>query len=183
MEHLNPDQKILLSAEYLFDVKSFSEFETLFSYLPSILKKKGKIGRPKVSSLSSFKCFIYRSISGVKNLSELRRDLLNNPSLCSKCGFDPSHLPPIERFSSFLKETPHAFFERIEIELVRKLTDYRIVSDKYLTIDAPTVSIQCRENNFKTSASDRFNKLYPPKADPEVGLGVMVNYLKPFRKK
>ncbi|GAH35460.1 unnamed protein product, partial [marine sediment metagenome] len=69
MEHFNPDQKILLSAEYLFDIKSFSEFETLFSYLPSILKEREKIGRPKVSSLSCLKCFIYRSISGVKNLS------------------------------------------------------------------------------------------------------------------
>lgn len=183
MEHFNPDQKILLSAEYLFDIKSFSEFETLFSYLPSIPEEREKIGRPKVSSLSCLKCFIYRSISGVKNLSELRRALLNNPSLCFKCGFDPSHLPPIERFSSFLKDTPHTFFKRIEAELVRKLMDYGIVSGKYLTIDASPVPIQCRENNLKTSVRDRFNKLYPPKADPEASLGVMVNYLKPFHKK
>lgn len=66
MEYFNPDQKILLSAEYLFDIKSFSEFETLFSYLPSILKEREKIGRPKVLSLSCLKCFIYRSISGAK---------------------------------------------------------------------------------------------------------------------
>ena len=40
-------------------------------------------------------------ISGTQNLSDLRRALLNNPSLCLKCGFDPLHLPPVERFSSF----------------------------------------------------------------------------------
>ena len=61
--------------------------------------------------------------------------------------------------------------------------DYGIVSGKYLTIDASPVPIQCRENNLKTSVRDRFNKLYPPKADPEASLGVMVNYLKPFHKK
>jgi len=183
MDHFNPDQKILLSAEYLFDVKTFSEYETLFSHLPSIPEKRGKIGRPKVSSLSSLKCFIYKSISGVKDLSELRRALLNNPSLCLKCGFDPSHLPPIERFSSFLRDTPQAFFKRIETELVRKLMDYGVVSGKYLTIDASPVPIQCRENNLKASTKDRFNKLYPPKADSEAGLGIMVNYLEPFRKK
>ena len=36
MEHFNPDQRILLSAEYLFDIKTFSEFETLFDYLPRV---------------------------------------------------------------------------------------------------------------------------------------------------
>ena len=30
MGHINPYQRILLSAEYLFDIKSFSEFETLY---------------------------------------------------------------------------------------------------------------------------------------------------------
>ncbi len=51
MEHFNPDQRILLSAEYLFDIKTFSEFETPFSYLPSIPEKREKIGRPKVFRL------------------------------------------------------------------------------------------------------------------------------------
>ena len=183
MDHFNPNQRILLSAEYLFDIKSFSEFETLFSYLPSVFEENHNTGRPKTPSLSSLKCFIYMSISGLKNLSELRRTLLNNPSLCLKCGFDPSHLPPVERFSSFLKNTSSTFFERIQIELVRKLMAYGVISGRYLTIDACSVPIQCRENNLKTSVRDRFNKMHPPKADPQAGLGVMINYLRPFDKK
>ena len=183
MEHFNPNQRILLSAEYLFDVKGFSEFETLFSYLPAIIEENPSTGRPKTPSLSSLKCFIYMSISGLQNLSELRRALLNNPSLCLKCGFDPLHLPSVERFSSFLKDTPHALFKSIETELLKKLMDCGVVSGRYLTIDTCPVPIQCRENNLKTSVRERFNKMHPPKADPEAGLGVMVSYLKPFQKK
>jgi len=123
MDHFNPDQKILLSTEYLFDVKSFSEFEALFSHLPSIPEERGNTGRPRRSSLSCLKCLIYMSIPGVKNLSELRRTLLNNPSLCLKCGFDPSHLPPVERFSSFLKDTSPSSLKRIETQLIKKLID------------------------------------------------------------
>lgn len=66
MNYLNSNQRILLSAEYLFDVKSFSEFETLFSYIPPILEENQNTGRPRISLLSSLKCFIYMSISGVK---------------------------------------------------------------------------------------------------------------------
>ncbi len=183
MGHINPYQRILLSAEYLFDIKSFSEFETLFSYLPSTFKEHQNTGRPKTPSLPCLKCLIYMSISGVKNLSELRRILLNNPSLCLKCGFDPLHLPPVERFSSFLKDTPNAFFKKIETQLVKKLMDCGIVSGRYLTIDTCAVPIQCKENNLKTSVRDRFNKMHPPKLDPEAGLGVMINYLRPFEKK
>jgi len=75
MDYFNPHQRILLSAEYLFDVKNFSEFETLFSYLPSILEKNQNTGRPKTPFLSCLKCLIYMSTAAVKNLSELRRAL------------------------------------------------------------------------------------------------------------
>jgi len=183
MSYLDSNQRILLSAEYLFDVKSFSEFEALFSHLPPILEERGNTGRPRTSLSSSLKCLIYMSISGVKNLSELRRTLLNNPSLCLKCGFDPLHLPPVERFSSFLKDTSPSSLKRIETQLIKKLIDCGIVSGRYLTIDACPVPIKLRENNLKTSVRDRFNKRHPPKADPQAGLGVMVNYLKPFEKK
>ena len=181
MGHINPYQRILLSAEYLFDIKSFSEFETLFSYLPSTFKEHQNTGRPKTPSLSCLKYLIYMSISGVKNLSELRRILLNNPSFCLKCGFDPLHLPLVERFSSFLKDTPNAFFKKIETQLVKKLMDCGIVSGRYLTIDTCAVPIQCKENNLKTSVRDRFNKMHPPKLDPEAGLGVMVLKQAPYR--
>jgi len=69
-DHFSPNQKILLSAQYLFDVKDFSEFETLFSYLPSLIEENQKTGRPRTPSISCLKCFIYMSISGLKNLSE-----------------------------------------------------------------------------------------------------------------
>jgi len=184
MSHIDPDQRILLSAEYLFDVKTFSEFETLFSYLPRIVEESQITGRPKTEPLSLLRSLIYRSSSGISNLSALRRILSDNPSLCLRCGFDPLNLPPVERFSSFLKTTSPSFFKRIQIQLVRRLIRCGVVSGKYLSIDAAPVPIQCRENNPKVSMrKSRFDKRYPPQADPEAGLGVMLNYPRPFEKK
>jgi len=89
----------------------------------------------------------------------------------------------VERFSSFLKDTSTSFFKRIETQLIKKLIEREIASGKYLTIDACSVPIKLRENNLETSVRDRFNKIHPPKADPQAGLGIMINYLKPFEKK
>ena len=110
MSHVDPNQKIFLSAEYLFDVKSFSEFDILFNLLPSIPEGERATGRPKTSPLSLLKCFIYRSTSGIDNLSELKRALSDNPSLYLKRRLDLLNLPPVERFSSFLKSAPSTFF-------------------------------------------------------------------------
>lgn len=183
MDYVNPRQRILLSADYLFDLKGFSELELLFRHLPSALEETQRTGRPRVSYLSLLKCFIYRSISTVKNLSELRRSLVNNPSLSLTLGFDPLHVPSLERFSSFLNSTSPRLFKGIQVHLVKKLMDYRAVSGKYLTLDACSVPLQVRENNLKTSAKERFNKMHPPQGDPEAGLGIMLNYPRPFRSK
>ena len=163
--------------------KAFLNSRLYSAIFPLPFKENQNTGRPKTPFLSSLKCFIYMSISIVKNLSELRRILLNNPSLCLKCGFDPLHLPPVERFSSFLRDTPSIFFERIETQLARELVDCGVVSGRYLTLDTCSVPIQCKENNLKTSLGNRFNKMHPPKADPEAGLSVMIKYLRPFEKK
>jgi len=69
MSYLNSNQRGLLSTEYLFDIKSFSEYEVF----PLYPRGGGNIERPKTSSLSCLKYFIYMSISGIKNLFKLRR--------------------------------------------------------------------------------------------------------------
>jgi len=70
MDQVNSHQRILLSADYLFDLKGFSELKLLFHHLPSALEEPQRTGRPRIPYLSLFKCFIYRSISAVKNLSQ-----------------------------------------------------------------------------------------------------------------
>lgn len=134
--------------------KAFLNSRLCSAIFPLPFKENQNTGRPKTPFLSSLKCFIYMSISIVKNLSELRRILLNNPSLCLKCGFDPLHLPPVERFSSFLRDTPSIFFKRIETQLARELVDCGVVSGRYLTLDTCSVPIQCKENNLKTSSRE-----------------------------
>jgi len=59
MSYLNSNQRGLLSTEYLFDIKSFSEYEVLFSYFPSIpegveiLKDRKHPLCPALSTLST----------------------------------------------------------------------------------------------------------------------------------
>jgi len=87
---------------------------------------------------------------------------VNNPSLSLTLGFDPLHVASLERFSSFLRSTSPRLFKGIQVHLVKKLMDYRAVSGKYLTLDACSVPLQVRENNLKTGAKERFNKMHPP---------------------
>ena len=58
MDQVNPYRRILLSAEYLFDVKSFSEFETLFSYLPPAFQGKSEYRKTK-NSVPIFSQMLY----------------------------------------------------------------------------------------------------------------------------
>ena len=135
MSYLNPQQKILLSAEYLLDINPFKQYELLFRNLPSPTLNAACRGRPSTSPEALVKSFIYKNLSGISSLSDLVMNLGNNPSLCLKCGFDPSRIPSIERFSSFLKDTPNFFFQEIRVKLVKELISLEEISGEYLSID------------------------------------------------
>jgi len=182
MSYLNPRQKILLSAEYLLDINPFKQYELLFGNLPSPTLNGTCRGRPSTSPEALLKSFIYKNLSGITSLSDLGINLRNNPSLCLKCGFDPSRIPSIERFSSFLKDTPNFFFQEIRVKLVKELINLEEISGEYLSIDSCSIPVRVKENNLKTSVKNRFSKDQPPKADLEAGLGIMVHYPRPFKK-
>ena len=73
----------------------------------------------------------------------------NNASLSLKCGFDPVRIASIERFCSFLKDTPNFFFQEIRVKLVKELTSLEETWGEYRSIDSCSIPVKVKENNLK----------------------------------
>lgn len=108
----------------------------------------------------------------------------DNSSMSLKCNLDPlSHpLALVERFSSFLKDTPNTLFQTIRKGLVQELIGLDQIKGNLLAIDSCPIIAKVKENNLKTSVKNRFNKTKTPKGDPDCRLGVIIHFPKPFEK-
>lgn len=172
-------QQYLFTTRTMLDLHPLSHYEALFrvidfSPMETLVKKKGRI---PFSPESLLKVIIYKNLKGLASLSEISRDLADNPSLCLSCGFDPLSSPPtVERFSSFLRTTPNDIFQQIRIALVKSLIRKKEISGKYLSIDGSNVPVSVKENNPKVNTSNRFDKTLPPKGDKQARLGVKIVY-------
>lgn len=141
-------------------------------------------GRPPVCKSALLNALIYKNLKTLSNLSDLVTDLSENPPLAQKCGFDPlKPIPPVERFSAFLRDTPNQKLQALRLRLVSELIAASVITGKYLAIDSCNILANVRENNPKASVQDRFDKSKPPKGDPDARLGMMVHFPKPFEKK
>jgi len=187
MPVINPNQRLLLSAEYLLDINPLKKYEILFSNLNcnplehlSFLKE----GRPPISPSGILKALIYKNLKPLPTLFDLSVELIDNPSATIKCGlpfFSNPHALQ-ERFSSFLKDTPNEILQTIRKSLVRKLISLGEIRGKSLVIDSVVVFAQVKENNLKTSVKERFNKHIIPIGDPDCRLGVYIEFPEPFKK-
>jgi hypothetical protein len=99
-------------------------------------------------------------------------------------GFGPERgIPPVERFSTFLRDTPNEDLQSIRTGLVLLLKRRGVITGKVLSIDSCPVVAPLKENNLKTSLrSKRFDKTRSPKGDPEAGLGIICHYPAPNKK-
>ena len=186
MTRINPNQSLLLSAEYLFDINPLKKFEVLFSNLdssPLYPTTPSTGGRPSVSKDGLLRALIYKNLKGLPTLYDLGVDLVDNPSICLKCGL-PNISPRAfqERLSSFLKDTPNHLLQVIRKELLHQLIVLRQIKGKFVAIDSSAVFAPVKQNNLKTSVKDRFNKTNIPKADSDCRLSVIVHFSK-FGKK
>lgn len=161
-----------LSRNYLKKV------ESIFSVLPSINKHYLQ-GRPPHPSSAMLNALIFENLKSIPNLAELAREIKFYPPLAQACGF--KSFPSKERFSSFLKDTPNQFFQSIRERLVLELIKLKEISGKYISTDSCPIKSPVRENNLKTTVSDRFNKTRIPKSDPDCRLGTYPVY--PLDKK
>ena len=105
------------------------KYDVLFEPLPSLSLNPKERGRPPFSRDALLKAFIYKALRRLKTLSDLAFEFLNNPMMSQAVGFNPYQDPPtVERFSKFLRETPHPLLQQVRILLVQKLLDESILS-------------------------------------------------------
>jgi transposase len=165
MSAVNRSQKLLLSAEYLFDINPLKKYQILFDNLnASALNEKPKQpGRHPVSKPALLRALIYKCLKPLPTLSDLVLELTDNPSITLKCGLAPSCVPPVERFSSFLSDTDNTILQKVRNSLVKELITIGEISGKCLSIDSYPIPANVRENNLKTNVKDGSIKPVYPK--------------------
>ena len=173
-------------SEFLFDLADLPpavKYEKLFQNLPMLQENIPKTERRPVTKNSMLKALIYKSLRRFPYLADLTFELNNNPSVSKALGFYPmAPAPSIERFSSFLHDTNHNELLSIRLQLVQELIEAGAISGNSIAIDSCPIVALLKENNLKTSMSDRFDKTKLPAGDPDARLGVLIHFPNPFKK-
>ena len=158
-------------------------YESLFQHLPSLSIRASQRGRPALSKDALLKAFVYKALRRLKTLRDLAFELHNNPMIHQAVGFDPYINPPsLERFSRFIRTTPHHGLQTVRNQLVQALVQEGVISAKHLVMDSCPILANVRENNLKAAVSNRFDKTRRPRGDRDARLGVMIHFPKPFKK-
>ena len=166
------------------EIPSRVRFEKLFSHLPALGQKESARGRPPFARDALMRALIYQHLRGLPSLTDLAFELKNNPAVAAACGFSTfQHPPSLERFSRFLRTTPHPDLENLRKRLVRTLIEEKIIAGGVVALDSCAVEANVRQNNLKTSVKDRFDKTKFPRGDPDARLGVKIHFPQPFKPK
>lgn len=184
MHKFNTKQKLLFSAETIFNLKPLEKYEILFSFLDTspLEKLYSCTGRAPIPYEALVQALIYKNIRTLSWLSDLVRELDDNPNLALVLGFNPLKLPCVENFSAFLQDTENSIFQQVKDSLVDELINLKEINGSYLAFDSCNIPAKIKENNLKTSVKDRFAKTKVPKGDPESRLGIMVHFPEPFKR-
>ena len=156
-------------------------WEKLFQFMPPWSHPHSQTGRRPVNRRSMLNAHIYQRLTRKRFLRDLHSHLMENPAICAAVGFDPYQYPPsIERFSAFLRDTPHSLLEHIRITMIQSLFSMGVIRAKHVGFDSCPIASWVRENNLKTSLRHRrYDKTTPPKGDPDARLGVRIHYPNP----
>jgi len=157
------------------------QWRKLFQFLPAWPREPAKTGRKPTSRDSLLKACIYQRLSRKRFLRDLHTHLMDNPPIMAALGFNPYQKPPsLERFSSFLSDSPHHILQNIRIELTQTLIDLGVISATHVGLDSCPIASWVKENNLKISLRHRrYDKTTPPKGDPDARLGVRIHYPNP----
>jgi hypothetical protein len=184
MTKFDGKQKFLFSAEAIFDLRPLGKYDILFSFLDTspLQKLYPSTGRDPIPYEALLRALIYKDLRTLPYLSDLVRELWDNPNLASVLGFHPLHLPCVENLSAFLQGTENSIFQQVRDSLTAELIDLREIRGTYLSFDSCNILAKVKENNLKTSVKDRFDKTKRPKGDLECRLGIMVHFPQPFHR-
>lgn len=178
-------QSLLFSPEEMSQ-KHLEKYDLLlsridFSPLKDDYSHRGRYPYPRNALLSSL---IYKNIRCIPTLSDLVRELNEHPNLAFKLGILSSKtMPSVERFSSFLKDTPNDILQSIKEDLILKLINLGEITGRFLSADSCPIAANVKENNLKTIVKYRFDKNKIPKGDPDARLGIIVTFPHENQKK
>ena len=179
------EQLPLLRGSYL---PPLLRYDLLWNYLPSLpapCESRSLRGRKGYDDNRLLRALVVRCLATLPTLVALVDSLNMNPSLLECLGMNPLlGSPPVERFSSFLRDTPNAALQEVRLALARALMDEGVIQGKGLAIDSCPVIAPVRENNLKTHLLHaRFDKTRFPKGDPDARLGVRIHFPSQQQKK
>jgi len=170
-------QHPLFDLEEIFD-KPLRRYELFFSVIDlSIFDKVKSMGRRPISRAAILRALIFKNLKTIASLSDLSAELYERPTLASMLGFVPGDKPiPVERFSSYLKNTSNSLLQKVRISLVKKLIELKVIKGDYLSVDSCPILANVKENNLKTSVRYRYLKDRPPKNDKDCRIGVFPTF-------
>jgi len=151
------------------------KLETFFDALDlQDIERPRSRGRRPTDKMSILRALIFKNLRGLPALSDLVIELFERPSLAYILGFEPGVVPPVERFSQFLRNEDNKLLQRIRENLVKHLILSGEIKGKYLSLDTCPIKANVKENNLKTNVRNRFDKKRIPKGDPDAKLGAYV---------
>ena len=91
MNRFKANQKLLFKAKTVFNLRPLEKYEILFSFLDtsSLEILYPSTGRLPIPYEALFKTFIYKNFKNISYLSDLVRELQDNPDLALVLGFHP----------------------------------------------------------------------------------------------
>ena len=96
-------QRLLFHPEALSEDR-LKKFETSFDILDlQAIERSRTRGRNPANKANILRVLIFKNLRGLPTLSDLVTELLERPSLAYILGFKPGIIPPVERFSHFLR--------------------------------------------------------------------------------
>lgn len=118
-------QNILFSIKDFLDVKPLQNFRLLFDNLKHIqLTHVKQTGRKPILRESILNALIFKSLKSIPTLTQLYRDIADNPGAALCCGFDiRKPITSVECFSAFLNDTPNKELTQIRNLLVHRLIE------------------------------------------------------------
>jgi len=153
--------------------------------LPAASPSRSSRGRKGYDDNLLLRALVVRCLATLPTLAALVDALNVNPSLVDSLGMNPLQgSPPVERFSSFLRDTPNASLQAVRLALVQALIQEGVIGGTGLAIDSCPVIAPVRENNLKTQLlRARFDKTQFPRGDREARLGVRIHYPRQKQRK
>jgi hypothetical protein len=159
-------------------------YERLFENLPPLPDLPKARGRPPFPKDAILRALLYKNLRGLPSLTDLVFELENNPVMAEVLGFPPGQSTPSkERFSQFLRTISHDDLQTVRLTLLRFLIQDGVITGKHLALDSYSIKANVKENNFKTSARNRFDKTRKLAGDPDARLGVLIHYPQAFQSK